>query len=183
MSPAASHPIPLWIATISHLHPNKGIAWQLQHRTLRVSGFSLGAADAASGGLGLVHINAALKRLKHATFDRGATSTLSVSSAYFFLCRFSDVFSSSLPHAAIHLQPPSHTVLNQRPGSNAAVLQFPIMPNGWRFSATQSFHYFSSSPNSRFPAFSNSPDSTLLGKQWSPIPTPPYSYSPLRILC
>ena len=43
---------------------------------------------------------------------RCATSTLSVSSASLFLCRFSDAFSSSLTHAVINLQPlPLHTVL------------------------------------------------------------------------
>ena len=106
-------------------------------------------------------INAALKRLKLATVTSGATSTLSASSASLFLCRCSDAFSSSFTHAAIHLQPPSRTVLYQTPGLSAAVLQSPVMPNSRRSSATQSVHSFSFPPGPRFPAFSSSPDMTL----------------------
>ena len=67
-------------------------------------------------------INAALKRLKLATVTPGATSTLSASSVYLFLCRCSDAFSSPFTHAAINLQPPSCTVLYQAPGSSAAAV-------------------------------------------------------------
>ena len=55
--------------------------------------------------------NAAPKRLKLPTVTPGATSTLSISSAPLFYCRLSGPFSSPLSHAAINLQPPSHTVL------------------------------------------------------------------------
>ena len=89
-------------------------------------------------------INAALNRLKLATVTPGATSTLSAYSASLFLCRCWDVFSSSLTHAAINLQPRSRTVLYQAPGSSAPVLQSPVMPNRRRSSATQSVHFFSS---------------------------------------
>ena len=58
-------------------------------------------------------INAALKLLKLATVTPGATSNLSAPSASLFLCRFSGASSSSLTLAAINLQPPSHTVVNQ----------------------------------------------------------------------
>ena len=87
-------------------------------------GFPIGAADAVSGVLGVGPINAALKRLKLSTVIPGVTSTLSASSAFLSLYRFSDAFSSFLAHAAINLQPPSHTVLYQTPGSrsSAAVL-------------------------------------------------------------
>ena len=108
-------------------------------------------------------INATLKRLKLATVTPGTTSTLSASSASVFLCRCWDALSSSFTHAAINLQPPSLTVLHQAPGSSAAVFQSLVMPNSRRFSATQSVHYFSFPPGLRFPAFSNSPDMTLLG--------------------
>ena len=47
------------------------------------------------------------------------------------------------------------------------VLQYPVTPNGRRSSATQSVHYFSFPPGPRFPAFSSSPDMTLLGNLWS----------------
>ena len=114
-------------------------------------------------------INAALKRLKLATVTPGATSTLSASSASLFLCRCSDAFSSSFTHAAINLQPPPRDALSQVPGSSAAVLQSPVMPNSRRSSATQSVHYFSFSPGPRFPAFSSSPDMTLLGNLWFPM--------------
>ena len=53
---------------------------------------------------------------------------------------------------SLYLQPPSHTVLCQTPGSSAAVLQSPVMPNSRRSSATQSVHYFFFPPGSRSPA-------------------------------
>ena len=103
-------------------------------------------------------INATLKRLKLATATSGATSTLSASSAYLLLCwLFSDDFFYFPTNAAMNLQPRSHTVLCQTPGSSAAVLQSPVMPNTRRSSATQSVHYFSFPPDPRFPAFSSSP--------------------------
>ena len=80
-------------------------------------------------------INAALKRLKI------AAQSLQVQpqpfSASSVSRRFSDAFSSSLTHATMNLQPPSHTVLYQNPGSSAAVLQSPVMPNTRRSSVTQ----------------------------------------------
>ena len=114
-------------------------------------------------------INATLKRLKLTTVTPGATSTLSASSASLFLCRCSNAFSSSFTHPAINLQPPSRSVLYQTPGSSAAVLQSPVMPNNRRSSATQSVHYFSFPPGPRFPVFFSSPDKTLLGNLWSPM--------------
>ena len=49
-------------------------------------------------------IDADLKYLKlAATVTPGTTSTLSASSAYLFLCRCSDAFSSSFTHVAINL--------------------------------------------------------------------------------
>ena len=115
-------------------------------------------------------ISAALKRLKLATVTPGATSTLSASSTSLFLCRCSDAFSSSFTRAAINLQPLSPTVLYQTPGSSAAaVLQFPVMPNSRRSSATQSVHSFSFLPGPRFPAFPSPPDMTLLGNLRSPM--------------
>ena len=50
-----------------------------------------------------------------------------------------------------------------------AVLQSPMMPNSRRSSVTQSVYYFSFPPGPRFPAFSSSPDVTLLGNVWSPM--------------
>ena len=99
------------------------------------------------GGPWVGPINAALKRLKLATVTPDAISTLSTSSASLVFCRFSGAFSSSLTHATINLQPPSHTVLYQTPGSSAALLQSPAMPNNRR----------SSAPDPCFPAFSSSP--------------------------
>ena len=43
------------------------------------------------------------------------------------------------------------------------------MSNSRRSSATQSAHSFSYPPGPRFPAFSSSPDMTLLGNLWSPM--------------
>ena len=70
-------------------------------------------------------------------------------------------------HAAINLQPPSHTVLYHTPGSSAAVLQSPMMSNTRRSSATQSVHHLSFSPGPRSPAFSSSSNMTLSGNLWS----------------
>ena len=114
-------------------------------------------------------INAALKRLKLATVTPSATSTLS--SAHLFLCRCSDASSSSFTHVTVNLHPPSRTVLYQAPGSSAAVLQSPVMTDSRRFSATQSVHYLSFPPDPRFPAFSSSPDMTILDNLLSPIRT------------
>ena len=79
------------------------------------------------------------------------------------------VFSSSLTHASINLQPPSQTMMYQTPGSSAAVLQSPVMPNSRRSSAAQSVHSFSLPFDPRFSPFSSSPDMTLLGDLWSPM--------------
>ena len=109
-------------------------------------------------------IKAALKHLKLATVTPGATSIWSASSASIFLCRCSNAFSSSFTHTAINLQSPSRTALHQIPGSSAAVLQSTVIPNNSRrSSATHSVHYFSFPLGPRFPAFSTSPDITLLG--------------------
>ena len=72
-----------------------------------------------------------------------------------------------LTHAAINLHPPSHTVLYRTLGSSAEVLQFPVMPNRRPSTATQSVHYLYFHPSPRFPAFSSSPDMTLLDNVWS----------------
>ena len=114
-------------------------------------------------------INAGLKRLKLGTVTLDAASTLSASSAFLFLCHFSDAVSSSLTHAAINLQPPSHTELYQTPGPSAGVLRSAVMPNSRRSFATQSVYPFSFPPGPRFPVFSSSPDMTLLGNLWSPM--------------
>ena len=83
-------------------------------------------------------INANLKRLKLSTVTPSVTSFLSASFTSSFLCRVLDPFFSSTTHAALNLQPPLHTVLNQTAGSSAAVLQPPVMPNTRRSSDTQS---------------------------------------------
>ena len=89
---------------------------------------------------------------------------------FLFLCRCLDAFSSYLTHhAAINLQPPSCTVLYQTSGSSEVVLKSPVMPSSRRSSGTQSVHYFSFPPGPRYPAFSCSPDTTLLGNLWSPM--------------
>ena len=95
----------------------------------------------------------------------------STSFASLFLYRFSGVFSSCLTHAAINLQSPSRIVLYQAPGSSAAVLQSTLMPNSRRSSAPQSVLYFSLPLGPHRPAFSSSPDMTLLGNMWSPMRT------------
>ena len=148
------------------MHPN---TYHLQLRTLRVSGFSLAQSTSLRECPWVGPINAALKHLKLATVIPGATLTLSASSASLFLCRCLDAFLSSFTHAGINLQPPSRIVLYQAPGSSAAVFQSSVMPNSRRSSTTQSVHYFSFPPRPCFPAFSNSPDMTLLGNLWSPI--------------
>ena len=112
--PAAGHPIP----SPDRNHLPKRIA-STTLRTLRVSGFSNGTVmyvvDVAKGVL---------------EFAPGATSTSSASSAFLFLCRCLDAFSSYLTHhAAINLQPPSCTVLYQTSGSSEAVLKSPVMPS------------------------------------------------------
>ena len=108
-------------------------------------------------------INAALKHLKLATVTPGATSTLSTSYTFLFLCRCSDAFPSSFTHAAINLQPLSRAVLYQAPEPSAVVFQPPVIPNSRRSSATQSVHSFSFPLGPRFSVFSNSPDMTLFG--------------------
>ena len=100
-------------------------------------------------------INAILKCLKLPTVTPGGTL-----SAFLFLCRFSDAFSPPLTHATINLQPSLHNVLYQTLGSSAAVLQFPVMPNIRRPSATQYVYYFSSPLRPRCPGFSSSPGMT-----------------------
>ena len=115
--------------------------------------------------LGVGPINAALKRLKLPTVTPGATLVLSTS---LFLYRFSGAFYSSLTHA-INLQTLSHTVLYKTPGSSAAVLQSPVIPNIRRSSAPQSVHCFSLPPGPRFFAPSSSPDVAPLGNLWSPM--------------
>ena len=126
-------------------------------------------------------INAALKRLKLATVTPGVTSTLIASSASLFLCRCLEVFYFSFTHhAAINLQPP-RTVLYQTPRSSEAVLQSPVIPNSQRSSATRSVHSFSPPPGPRFPAFSSSPDMTLLGNLWSPMQSSAPAYSNLLV--
>ena len=84
--------------------------------------------------------NAALQHLSPDTVTPGATSTFPACSPSLFLCRYSGAFLPSFTYAAINLQPPPHTVLYQTPGSSAAVLQSPVMPNSRRSSATQSVH-------------------------------------------
>ena len=143
MVPAASHPIP----SSDRNHAPKRIAsttsysqnfrFLYRHNRRRLENPWVGP------------INAGLKRLKLATVTPGATSTLSASSAYLFLCRCSDAFPSSFTHAAIHLQPSSRTVPYQTPRSSAAVLQPPVMPNSRRYSATQSVDFFSVPPGPR----------------------------------
>ena len=87
-----------------------------------------------------------------------------------FLCRYSDVFSSSFTHATVNLQHPSRIiVLYQTPGLRTTVLQSPVMPNSRRSSATQSVRYFSFPHGPCFPAFSSSTDMTLLSNLWSPM--------------
>ena len=112
-------------------------------------------------------IIAALKRLKLATVTTGATSTLSASSDYLFLCRFSDAF-SCFPHPRGHQSTaPSDNMLYQTSASSAVALPSPVMLISERSSAMQSMHYVSSPSDPRFPAFSSSPDMTLLGNLWS----------------
>ena len=161
--PAASHPTP----SPDRNHAPKRIA----STTPYSQGFRFlyRHSRRRSGSPWVGPINAALKHLKLATVTPGATSTLSASSVPLFLYRCSGAFSSSFTHAAINLQPLSRTVLYQTPGSSAAVLHSPVMPNSRRSSATQSVHYFSFPLGPRFPAFSNSPAMTLLGKIWSPM--------------
>ena len=79
------------------------------------------------------------------------------------------VFGHLFTHAAINLQPPSRIVLHQTPESSAAVLQYPVMTNSRRSSATQPVHSFTFLPGPRFPVFSSSPDMILLGNLWSPM--------------
>ena len=75
-----------------------------------------------------------------------------------------------LANTTINLQPSSHTVLYQAPGSSAAELQFfPMMPNTQRSSATRSVHFFSFPPGPRCPAIPSSPSILLLGNLWSPM--------------
>ena len=112
-------------------------------------------------------IKATLKSLNLPTVTLRATSIMSASSVYRFLCRVSDAFSSSLTHAAINRQTPSHTVLCQASGSSAAVLQSSVVPNIRRFSATQSVHFFYFPPSPRSSAFSRSCNMTLVGNLWS----------------
>ena len=160
---AASHPIP----SPDRNHASKrrsfrtpysqGFRFLYRHSRCRLGSPSIGP------------INAVLKRLKLTTVTPGSTSTLSASSTSLFLCRCSDAFSYCFTHADINLQPPSRSVLYQTPGSSAAVLHSPIMPNSRRTAATLSVHYFSFPPGPRFPAFSSSPDMTLLGNLWSPM--------------
>ena len=152
------------LTTTSHLQTKK----QHLHTTpciLRVFRLPYRHSRRRLGSPWVRPINAALKYLNLAAVTPGATSTLSASSAFVSLCRFSAPFplrNSLTYHAAIDLQPPSHTVLYRTPGgSRAAVLQSPVMPNTPRSSATQSAHYFSLPLGPRFPAFSSSPDMTL----------------------
>ena len=64
---------------------------------------------------------------------------------------------SSFPHAAMNLRPPSATVSTHTSASNAVAFQSPIMPNARMSLCTQSVHSFSSPPRplrtapSRFP--------------------------------
>ena len=68
----------------------------------------------------------------------------------------------SLTHAAINLQPPSHTVPNPGVKCRGA-----LAPRDTK--RPQSVHYLSFPPSPRFPTFSSSPDIALLGNLWSSI--------------
>ena len=122
-----------WIAITSHLYPK---AEHLQHRILRVFRLPYQHSRCRLGNPWVRPINAALKRLKLATVTPGAITSLSTSSASLFRCRFSDAFFSSSTHAAINLQPPSHTVLCLTPESSAVMPQSSAIPNIQRSSAT-----------------------------------------------
>ena len=93
---------------------------------------------------------------------------------------FADDFSSFFIHATISLQSPSHTLLYQAPGSTAAVLQSPVIPNTTSFS-TQSVHSCPFYTGPRCPAFAGSPDMILLGNLWSPMRSRAPAYNSLLV--
>ena len=74
-------------------------------------------------------IRAALKRLNCSIVTPGKTTALSASSTSLFLRRISAALSSSFLHAAMNLRPPSITVSHHVPGSRAATVQSPSIPN------------------------------------------------------
>ena len=79
---------------------------------------------------------------------------------------------------------PFTTVLHQTPRSSAMmVIQSLVVPNCRRSSATQSVHSFSFPPGPRFPAFSSSPDLTLLGNLWSPMRSSAPDHNNLLVPC
>ena len=105
-----------------------------------------------------------MKHLKLPKVTLAVTPTLFISFASLSLCRFSDVFSSSLTHATINLQTPSSTALYQTPGSRRRT-QTPKDP------LPRSPSILSPPPPGlRYcPAFSSSLDMTLMGNLWSPM--------------
>ena len=149
--PGSQHPC---VGTQRHnIHPR--VFWLPYRHSRRLIG---------STWVGSIHA-AALNRLKLPTVTPGATTTWSASSVSLILCRYLGIFSSSLIHAAMHLQPPLDTVLYQAAGSSVAVLEYSVMSNTRRSSTAQSVHSFSSPTGPRFSACSSSPDMmTILEK-------------------
>ena len=140
ISPAASHPIPPpgsqppRVCTGRHNVYNTVLSG--------FSGFSIGAADAASrvSGRSFQHgSETSQASYGHPRCNLNLVRLLRLSLCV-FLCRFSDAFSSPFTHAAINLQPPfTYCVVPSPRVYNAAILQSPVMPNTRRSSATQSF--------------------------------------------
>ena len=111
-----THSIPHPGSQLLRIFPQKGITSRrpcLLFSGLFQASLSAQPTPLREGSPWVGPINAALKRLELATVTPDGTSTLSAPSASLSLCRFSDAFSSSLTHAAINLQSPSHTVLYQ----------------------------------------------------------------------
>ena len=106
VSPATSHPIPPESQLPRTCTQRYNIYKTLYHQ----GSASLSAQPMLLREFLARPIKTALKRLKLPTVLPGAASTLSASSASFFLCRVSDAFPSSLTLAAINLPTPSHTL-------------------------------------------------------------------------